>query len=163
MTETPPVTPGPRRWIMSVLLLSLATNLLIVGVVVGAMLSPDGPRRTDGDQRAVRGLIGEPFVRALPTDMRRALIRDVVQNRSQFRESRESLRQRFEAFLAALRAETFDVEEATRLLGEQRNAAIRRQELGEQLLLNRLTEMTFEERAAYADALEDALKQLRRR
>ena len=107
MTEITPDTPKKRRWVMPLLYVSLFVNLLVAGLVIGAMLSPDGPRRR-ADDRPARGVIGEPFVRALPAEERRALMKDVLSNGDRIRESRESLRQRFEAFLAALRADPFD-------------------------------------------------------
>ncbi len=162
MIETTPETPKKRRWVMPLLFVSLGANLLIAGLVVGAMLSPDGPRKR-GDNGSARGVIGEPFFRALPKEERRALMQDVVKNRTQIRESRESLRQRFEAFLAALRADPFDPVEISRLLAEQRQVAVGRQEIGETLLMKRLEAMTPAQRATYADALEQSLKRLRKR
>jgi uncharacterized membrane protein len=161
-TDTPPK--AQRRWLLPLLFLSLAANLLVIGVIAGAFLSPDGPRRSSSeDQRAVRGVLGEPFFQALPRAERRAMMRDVLANRDQLREGREALRTRVENFLAALRAETFDREEVERLLAEQRQAASRRQDFGEGLLLDRLETMTATERAAYADALEERLRGLKRR
>ena len=149
---------------LPVLIGSVALNLLIVGIFAGAMLSPDGPRKRDGDeQRAVRGVLGEPFFRALPVKERRALARDVLGNRERFRESREALRSRVEGFLNALRAENFDRAEVERLLGEQRRTALERQSMGEQLLLDRLEAMTPAERAAYADTFAEQLKGFKRR
>ncbi len=163
-TETPPNAPKPRRWLLPLLIVSVAANLLVVGIVAGAMLSPDGPRKRGGeDQRAIRGVLGEPFFRALPANERRAMLSEVIGNREKFREGRDVLRQRVEQFLAALRAETFDRAEAERLLGQQRNAANRRQDMGEALLLDRLEAMTQAERAAYADELAQRLKGVRRR
>lgn len=162
-TETPAPVPKPRRWVMPLLFLSLAINLLIAGLVAGAFLSPDGPHRGDDDRRTIRGVLGEPFFQALPAKERRAMIRDVIGNREQFREGREALRARVESFLDALRAETFDRAEAERLLVEQRRAAISRQTFGEALLLDRLEAMTAEERADYADALEERLRGFTRR
>ena len=163
MTE-PTNTPPTRRWIMPVLLLSLAANLLIIGLVAGAFLSPDGPRKSNVEnQRNLRGVLGEPFFQALPRDERRSMVRDVVANRERFREGRDALRTRVDSFLAALRAENFDRTEAERLLVEQRQAAIRRQDFGESLLLDRLEAMTPAERTSYADALEERLKGFRKR
>ncbi|MEO0918606.1 MAG: periplasmic heavy metal sensor, partial [Pseudomonadota bacterium] len=111
---------------------------------------------------AIRGVLGEPFFRALPPPQRRAMVRDIVGNREQFREGREALRDRVERFLVALRATEFDRAELTRLLSQQRDAAVRRQTMGEALLLDRLESMSSEERAAYADALENRLKGIKR-
>ena len=91
------------------------------------------------------------------------MVRDILQNREPFREGRDALRDRVAGFLDALRAEEFDRSEAEKLLGEQRQAAIKRQTLGENLLLDRLESMSREERLAYADALEARLQGLRRR
>jgi uncharacterized membrane protein len=163
MTDPTPAPAKPRRWLMPLLIVSLAINLMIAGIVAGSWLSPDGPRKRDEGQRAIRGVLGEPFFRALPEDQRREMAREILGDRDRFREGREALRARFENFLAALRAESFDRAELERLLADQRQAAVRRQDFGESLLLDRLEAMTQAERAAYADALEERLKGFRRR
>lgn len=160
----PPPATKKRRWIMPLLIFSLAINLLVAGLVVGAFLSPDGPHKGGPEnQRAIRGVLGEPFFRALPGPQRRAMVQDIVGKREQIREGREALRERVERFLVALRAENFNRTELARLLSEQREAAIRRQSLGETLLLDRLEAMAPEERSAYADALEKRLQGLKKR
>lgn len=151
----------PRRWLMPLLFASLALNLLIAGIVVGWMASHGGDRRPD--YRTVRGLVGEPFLRALPDDQRRAMMQDVLREAPRIRESRESLRARFEAFLTALRAEPYDPNAVAELLKEQRDVALRRQDIGERLLLERLNTMTPEQRDAYATALERSFRRLRQR
>ena len=161
MSEQPQSRRG--RWVMPLLFVSLALNLLVVGAVIGRSFSPDRPDRNDRVSGQVRSVIGEPFVRALDRDDRRALLSDVRRESKKFRENRESLRARFEAFLAALRADPFVPEDVQRLLQDQRQVAQGRQELGEGLLLNRLSEMDAAERSDYADRLENSLKALRRR
>jgi uncharacterized membrane protein len=156
--------PKKRRWMTPVLIASLAVNLLVAGVVVGAYLSDDGPRkRNSEEQRAARGVMGEPFFRALPTKDRRAVMDAILAERDTVRDSRRQLRASVENVLAAIRADTFDRTAVAKLLGEQRNAAQTRQDLGERLLLDRLEQMSPAERAAYADALEKRLRGLRRR
>ncbi|MDA8584910.1 periplasmic heavy metal sensor [Rhodobacteraceae bacterium] len=153
-----------RRWVMPLLFISLSLNLLVVGAIVGRSFAPDDHRgNRDRVPGALRSVIGEPFVRALEPDDRRALVEDVRREARKIRENRESLRGRFETFLTALRADPFVAEDVKRLLQEQRQVAQGRQELGETLLLNRLTEMDAAARAAYADRLEKSLKALRRR
>lgn len=154
---------APRRWVIPVMILSLAINLLIVGIVAGWVLSKDGPRGDRREAGAVRGLIGEPFVRALPSADRRALFEQAMENRDQLRENREALRQRLDDFLAALEAKTFEPERVRALLADQRAAAIRRQEIGEEFLIERLTAMSQDERAAYAANLRERLKGFRQR
>ena len=153
----------PRRWITPLLVASLAFNLMIVGIVVGWALSPDGPRKERRDVGAVRGLVGEPFARALPAEDRRALLQSAVEDRDRLRENKEALSRRFAEFLAALEAEEFDPERLRSLLSEQRDAAIRRQEIGEDFLIERLSVMTRDDRVAYAERLREQLKNLRPR
>lgn len=152
--------PKKRRWLLPLLFVSLAANLLIAGVVVGWSLSDD---RKDRPKGPIRGVLGEPFVRALPDEARQAIRRDILRERSRISESRDALRDRFQAFLVALRSDPFVPEDIARLLGEQRQVGITRQEFGEELLMRRLSEMSAEERSTYADRLEKQLKNLRRR
>lgn len=157
MTET---EKKPRRWLFPLLVASLAANLLIVGIVVGAAFSRGDAKRPDIGP--ARGLVGEPFIRALPADQRREMLKEIARDAPKIRKSREKLKARFDAFLAALRADPYDPEAVAKLMQEQRSAALRRQDIGEALLLQRLEAMTTEERAAYADALEKGLGRQRR-
>ena len=150
----------PRRWLYPLLFVSLALNLLIAGMIVGWLASPDGPKRSEFG--SARGLVGEPFLRALPDDQRRAMLRDIAREAPQLRESRESLRARFSAFLTALRADPYDASTVAALLKDQREVALTRQDIGERMLLDRLDAMSAEERNAYADALEKSFRRLRR-
>lgn len=162
MNDSP--TPAKtRKWFTPLLFVSLALNLLVVGILAGWLLSPGGPRGESREYAQVRGLVGEPFVRALPKEERRALLRSAVQNRERLRENRDVISRRFAAFLTALEADVFDEATVASLLEEQRQAAIRRQEIGEALLIERLAAMTPEDRKAYAARLSDGLKHLRPR
>ncbi|WP_226780489.1 periplasmic heavy metal sensor [Oceaniglobus trochenteri] len=142
------------------LVLSLAANLLVVGVVVGAKLSDRGghdDRR--GPEQALREIGNVPFVMALPRDDRSALIKELGGTRSKaFRANRERLRERFEAVLALLRADDFDAEALRALMAEQRETLFERQKLGEDLLIARLSGMSAKDRAAYADRLDRSLR-----
>ncbi len=159
MIDTP-TPPKKRKWLMPLLFVSLAANLMIVGVVVGWSFSDE---RKDRPKGPIRGVLGEPFVRALPDSGRQAIRRDIERERGRISESRNALRERFQAFLAALRTDPFVAEDISRLLKEQRQVGITRQEFGEELLIRRLVEMTADERNEYADRLEQQLKKLRRR
>jgi len=151
-----------RRWLVPALLLSLALNLLIVGIVVGFAISPKASRNSDQLSGNARSLIGAPFVRALPQEDRQALIKAIRAENGRLRENRAALRARFEAFLGALRADPFEPAAVEKLLQEQRTVAIRRQQIGESLLIERLNAMSPAERAEYADRLAHALRRLRR-
>ena len=149
------------RWLKPLLMASLAANLLIVGIVAGSFFSAGG-ERPDRVSREVSNLVGPQFFRALEPEDRRALVRDIAQKRDRIRENRGALRRRIEQLLVELNSEPFDVDAVKMLLEEQRSAVAGRHQFGEELLLERLSSMSAEERAAFADRLAASLKRLRR-
>ena len=156
----PTPTEAPKRrsmplWLRVVLVLSLAGNLLVIGLIVGVASSPKGPR---GSERIAGDVGAAPFVRALEGEDRRALAREIAQKNGGFRQMRQETRARAEELFAALRAENFDRAAVEALLQGQREQAAQRQLAGEAALLNRLEAMTLEERVAYAERLAQALR-----
>ncbi len=156
-SETPPPR---RRWLWPVLIISLALNLLIVGVFIGAALRANSADRPPG---STRSLIGEPFIRALEPADRRAFVRGMIPDRETLRSNRADLRARLETLLDALSAEDFDRDRVADILADQRTLALRRQVIGEALLLDRLEAMSVDARRAYAERLAEALRRPRRR
>jgi len=153
MTQTSPKT--PRRWGRIVLVISLGFNLLIVGLVAGAMLG--GPR--DRDRNPLLRDIGfAPFVQALPRADKQAITAALKRDAGSFRENRAKLRHQFDAFLEALRADPLDAAHVAKLMSLQRSRIGERQHLGQTLLLERIEAMSVEDRRAYADALGKMLK-----
>ncbi len=152
-----PKTAAPR-WMRVTLVISLAVNLLIAGLVVGALLR-GGP---DRERRVARDFGGAPFVMALDPEDRRAVIAELRQEPGGLRGDRRKLRERFEALLAALRSAEFDRGAVQEILAEQRSVATARQAAGERLLLDRLEAMPRADRAAYADRLERSLRRGKR-
>ena len=152
-TVAPPVPPpkGPR-WIRAALVASVALNLAVAGLVLGAWLG-DGPRKG-----MPRDLSFGPFSEALSDTDRRALRKDLMGRAGEFRTSRDAARAEFETLLATLRADPFDPAAMTTALTaiETRNAE--RLELGRSLIETRLIEMSVEERMAFADRLEKGLR-----
>ena len=155
MSDENTLSKPPRRLGRIVLFLSLAFNLLIVGLVAGALLG--GPRDRDRAP-ALRDLGFGPFVQALPRADRAAMGRAIKREAGSFRENRAELRRQFEAFLTALRAEPFDAAEVARLITDQQSRIGERQALGQRLLLERIEAMSASQRAAYADALDKSLR-----
>ena len=150
-----------RRWVTPLLAVSLVFNMLIVGIVAGFLLANSGDRggRLDGPTRS---LVGTPFIRALEPEDRRALALEIRRDDARLRENRSALRARFEALLDALNADPFDPEAVRAILREQRDIALRRQNIGEALLVDQLQKLSPDERAAYADRLARDLRRLRR-
>jgi uncharacterized membrane protein len=145
------------RWVKIALVVSLAVNLLIAGLVVGAMV------RHDRDDRGMRGdvpreFMRSPFLGALDGEDRRAVGRELMREEGSLGENRAELRVRFERLLVAIRAEPFDRDAIEAILDEQRAVGARRLELAEEAVLDRLSAMTPEARAAYADRLDRSLR-----
>ena len=109
--QTPPPASGIGRKVRIVLVISLALNLLVVGVIAGGLLSGRGP---GGDGRRVDT----------------------------------------HSFVAALRAVPYDPEKTAEILLRQRGRVAQFQALGQDLVLDRIAQMSAETRAAFADRLE---------
>lgn len=150
----------PRRWGRILLIGSLAFNLLIVGLIAGTLLS--GPRDRDRNP-LLRDLGFGPFVHALPRRSKIELTEALKREAGSLRDNRAELRRHFEAFLAALRADPYEPDETARLIADQRGRIGERQAIGQALLLEHIATMSAEERAAYADALDSALRRPRHR
>lgn len=153
-------TPSPPRaplWVRVTLGLSLAVNLLIVGVIVGAVLGRDRDGGPADRLRAARDLAPPPFVLALEPEGRRALIREFRESAPK-RQSRSEVRARLRGILAELRSESFDADAVAALLADQRDRGTVQQAAGAEVFVRHLSAMSDEERRAYADRLEAALR-----
>ena len=154
-------TPPKRRWVTPLLAVSLVINMLIVGIIAGVFIA-NGPGKGDRLDGPARSLVGTPFIRALEPEDRRALAQEMRRDGERLRENRTALRARIEALLTALNADPFDSDAVRSILREQRDIALKRQNIGEALLVDQLAKLSREERAAYADRLARDLRRLRR-
>ena len=143
-------------WMRIVLVLSLALNLLIAGVVAGALLR--GPLHDPDRRPALADLGFGPFVEALPRRERIAVARDLRREAGAFRENRAELRRQFGRLVELLKAEPYDAGAVEELVARQQTKLMERQSLGRKILLQRLAEMAPAERAAYADRLAQLLR-----
>lgn len=152
-TATPPASsPTTSRWLKPALIVSVALNLAVAGLVLGAWLG-------DGHRNGMpRDMSFGPFSDALNEQDRKALRRDLMDRAGEFRSSREATRAEFGALLDTLRADPFDPAAMKSALAaiETRNAE--RLQLGRSLIETRLIEMSPEDRQAFADRLERGLK-----
>lgn len=155
MDDTTPTRASGARWLRVALGLSLGANLLIVGIVAGAVIShrPDGPRR---------GMTGPgdlgPYGRAFAYEDRAALREALGAAAPRQRENRAAVRQGFRDVLTALRAEPYDGDRVRALMEAQQARVQDQIELGRAAMLARLEAMTPAERAAFADRLERVLR-----
>jgi uncharacterized membrane protein len=145
--------PGAGKGLRIALGVSVALNLLVAGLVAGAVLRDGGPR-----DRMLRDLDFGPFTEALSGADRDALRREFVARSGGFRDMRDEMRADFDALLRALRVEPFDVEAVRGLLAGQQARVQERLMLGQDLLLERLAAMSPTARAEFADRLEHRLR-----
>ncbi len=157
MTDLPPLDPRPRapRWMRWTLIASLALNLAVLGLVVGAAvnhMSGDSPRPP-----SVRSLDLGAYSAALSPEDRRALRETFRAEWPGLRQMRTSQAETTAAILTALRADPFDAAAVRARLADQQTRMAEGLNLGQRLLLERLEAMTPAERAAFADRLEERL------
>jgi uncharacterized membrane protein len=158
--------PAPRSltasplWMRVLLVVSLALNLLVVGVVAGALA-----RRPPDDFG--RGAPGDPaaafYLGALPPESRREVIREMFRNAGDFRASRQAVIEEVQSTLALIRAETVDTAALHEAVRRQRGALAERREVGDGIFVDYIARMSPEDRRAYADRLEEMLRRPWRR
>lgn len=153
-TGTQPAPAGPmRRSLRYVLIGSLAFNLLVLGILGGAILhGPEGFRPPRGVDLALG-----PIVEALAPEDRQAIRadlrgRDALQLHP--RQERDAL---ITALLVALRAQTYDPDAVAAALAVPRARAVAVQQAAQQALLARISAMTPGSRLAFADRLAEGL------
>ncbi len=152
MTE-PAEPKAGSRGIKIALAISVALNLAVAGLALGAWLKEGPPR-----ERMSRDLSFGPFGEALSPEDRRALRRAFMDRSPTFRESRTEARAEFASLLAALRASPFDPAALQSALDAVETRMADRLELGRDLIAARLTQMSDAERRAFADRLEKGLR-----
>jgi uncharacterized membrane protein len=150
--KTPQARPN-RLWRI-VLVLSLALNLAVVGVVVGAAVSG---RWGEGPPRSFDLGLG-PVARALEPRERRAIGRRLREDRS-LRDF--DLRGRVNRVVAALQAEPFDPDVLRALLVEQSQQIATVQATAQEVMLEQIVAMTPERRRAFADQVLEEMSRAR--
>lgn len=157
MTETPKQkTPF---WMRLTLFLSLAANLLIAGAVVGFLITGGPDKRADRDRTDV----GSIFTRELSEEDRRTLRREFMSGLERQGRDRGAVLVDLRATLDTLRATPFDPDAFVQAMAEQSDRRARREDMGRQMLAQRIASMSDRAREAYADRIEERLDRLERR
>jgi len=146
----------PRTVWRIVLVLSLALNLLIAGLVVGGVASG---RFQDGPPRNFSFGVG-PMAAALSPQERRQLGRSLREDRV-LRDV--NLRGRVTAITSVLRSDPFDADAFADLLANQGAQVARMQESAQNALTATIAAMTPERRQAFADQVEQEMAKARQR
>ncbi len=151
---------GMRRWVKVLLFVSLALNLAVAGAVIGAMVKHRGDH---GDWPHGIDRATVPYIHALPQRDKRALGKALREHGRDIPNARKNYRQDFQAALSILRTQPFDAVALQEVLTRQGAGPQARRLQGETLFLERISNMSDAERAAYADRLEDTLSERWRR
>lgn len=143
-------------WLRILLGASLALNLLVLGLAIGAVLRFGGP---DGARRPPP-VLGAALYRELPREDRRAY-RKAMQELPNVRGPDRKTAARQIAQL--LRATPFDPDALGTLLGEYATRRDKWHAMAGMVLLEQVDQMSENERMAYADRIEEALSRDRHR
>lgn len=149
-----PAGGGSRRGLRIVLFLSLALNLLFVGLIVGAAAGGHPVRRI--------GMVPDvgfgPLSGALTREDRRALRAAFAAEASGLHETRTAIHDDFRALAEVLKAPDWDRAAAEAILARQAARGAERMEVGRRVFLAYLAGLTAEERAALAERIGRALR-----
>lgn len=148
MTQTNP-SPTQYRRLRIVLAVSVALNLLVAGLGIGAAFR-GGP---NPDQMS-RDLGFGPFSEALDMEQRRALRDSLMQKSPQIRGAMQQRRADLAQLLTALRAEPFDAAAMQNALATMRTRLEGQLILGQNALAEVLIAMPTAQRLKFADRLE---------
>ncbi len=155
MTQNDKLQKSPRqkRWPRIVLVVSLGLNLLVIGAGAGAFFMAPRPGGHIGARDfAPLGL--RSYVRALDDENRETLREDIKARRGEIQFGRRLIRGHHKALATALRTTPFDVDAVRAVLAQQQAAVVGNIELGQDLLMKRITAMSPAARADFADKLE---------
>lgn len=157
----PQVSPKrPVSWGRVALVISLALNLAVVGLIAGAAVRGGGPAQR-GEERArtmqTRDFGFAPYIAAFSDDERRTVGRAFLKQAGKPAEARRAIQSSFEAVISALQADPFDADGFKALLLAQQKDLASRQSIGASVLADHLAGMAPADRAAYADKLDHIL------
>ncbi len=145
---------APSRLWRIVLVVSLALNLAVVGLVTGAAVSG---RLGDGPPRSFDFGLG-PVARALSPQERRSI---GIALRREGGMRNLNLRDRADNMITVLRSEPFDRDALQELMRGQSDAMAQLQTRAQTALLDQISQMSPERRADFADSLQDELSKAR--
>lgn len=149
--------PSSRIGLKIALAVSVALNLAVAGMIVGAFIKGGGPGRG-----MPHDLSFGPFSEAFGPEDRMALRRALLDRASDYRSNSQAAKAEFETLLATLRASPFDPAAMQSALAAIEVRTAGRLELGRTLIENRIVEMSDAERLAFAERLESGLRQKKR-
>lgn len=143
-----PVRRGAPGWMKLVMILSLAANLLVVGLVIGHWLA-GGEDRRGGVERTIGWM-----VRVVPDERREMAEAHFETARPEFEAMQSARLEQFDAVLAAIRTEPFDSTALGRAMAATLEARASQRALVYDRFATLLGQFTPDERTGIADRME---------
>lgn len=156
VSEPPPAVPRMRLWLRLLFGLSLALNLLVIGLIAGAAW-----RLADAPGGGPSGTIGLTMMRALSADDRKALRAVVMDLPAQKRRS-GSRSKEADRIAALMRADPLDTAALQAELSDQIARRMAVQANLQMAWITFVADMPRSDRLAYADRIEKIGKRKRR-
>lgn len=141
-----------RKGMKALLVVSLMLNLMFIGVAVGGLIGHD---RRGAMVRPPEDMSLGPLGSAFSREDRAAMRRDAERAGANLGTMRADMQADMAALTTAVVAEPWDPEAVRQALGAMRHRSDRRVELGEKVMIDRLSAMTAAERAGYAQKLRE--------
>ena len=160
-SEVPPQPAMPPQPVSTrmrtVLILSLAANLLFVGLLGGAAIGG----RWRPDHRASMDVGFGPLTAALTREDRKAMGQSFMRNSPAVQADRQAAKADFGDLVKALRADPWDRAMAEAALARQSGRSLARMERGRAVLLDHIDAMSPQARQDFATRIEAALARRR--
>lgn len=154
MADASGTSSGMSRGWRIALIASLALNLLVAGLVAGALLR--GHDERPGRRPPMGSQIGvAPILQILEPEDRRAMGREVYKDLRRNPERRKEMQARLGVIATLLRQETVDQDALEALFAEHLEEVVIRHEKVQSVLAETLASKSAEDRAALATRLED--------
>jgi uncharacterized membrane protein len=143
--QTTPQVKGTPRWIKIALIVSVAGNLGIAGVIGGAALR--APEIQRNNLEAPEGVA--MLARAMPAAHQRELREGLRGRRGDLQPDREELRSLRGRFVVAMRAEPFDIDAVNDVFADQRAMLSKLTAAGHDSVIEQIEKMSPQDREKY--------------
>jgi len=165
-TQTPTPKPSPAkiptgRGVRIALFVSLAINLLILGMVGGAIWDNRGkigPRANLGPA-VDAGMV--PFGQAMDRKQRDEFMQELATRNRELDNNRGRVREQMEDLVAAISSVPFDPDALQAAFADAQTSLVERQQIGADVLIERIAAMSDEERAEFVKRFRKSLRGMR--
>jgi hypothetical protein len=160
MTTDPSPSPPRRRWLVPLLVASVAVNLIIVGAAVSEQFWSHGGRKSS---HSAADLMPRSFFRGLDDERREELVEVFRTRKTEWREERRALSDAAAALADALEREPFETQPALSAIADHAAPSHRLVDLGAGAATDLVEALTPEERRDLAKAIRQRIEEDRQR